>query len=235
MLWCLIAVALAASIEQVESRLAEIGSLRELRLQRSAPTMSIANIKKAAQGTIVVGLSGSTAWGAAVLPIPIGQLWAGLNDETRHAGYSPVTHTELVSGRVCKSGRVVLRYLPVPVPMVEDRWWLSTLKSNGRIAQESGNSVRELAWYGSTDASKVTSASGLKLIDNAAPIASTRGGWFLVAIDQFSTYVEYHSRTDPGEGIPSSLSSRLAVQGVRAAIEAMQKFAKEGHPVCPVY
>ncbi len=95
--------------------------------------------------------------------------------------------------------------------------------------------MRELAWKSSVDPAEVTSESGKKIIAEGSPIGSTRGAWFLVAIDQFSTYVEYYSNTDPGEGIPQSVSSRLAVGGVKSAIEAMQKFAKEGRPVCPVF
>jgi hypothetical protein len=95
--------------------------------------------------------------------------------------------------------------------------------------------VRELSWKSTVDPAEVTSESGKKMIGEGVPIGSTRGAWFLVAIDQFSTYVEYYSNTDPGAGVPAGISSRLAVGGVKSAIEAMQKFAKEGRPVCPVF
>jgi len=195
--------------------------------------MDPANIRKAAGGTIVTGLDGRRAWGVAVLDVPIGKLWAGLNDETRHPGYTPVTYSELLTGKVCESGRSVLQFLPVPV--VADRWWIGHLRSNAALARASGNSVRELSWKSTVDPAEVTSESGKKMIGEGVPIGSTRGAWFLVAIDQFSTYVEYYSNTDPGAGVPAGISSRLAVGGVKSAIEAMQKFAKEGRPVCPVF
>ena len=230
---CWLMVAFGASPEQVEARLAEVAPLRAQRIEAGAPVMDPANIRKAAGGTIVTGLASRRAWGVAVLNVPIGKLWAGLNDETRHPGYTPVTYSELLSGKPCESGRSVLQFLPVPV--VADRWWIGHLRSNAALARASGNSVRELTWKSSVDPAAVTSASGKKMIAEGVPIGSTRGAWFLVAIDQFSTYVEYYSNTDPGEGVPAGISSRLAVTGVKSAIEAMQKFAKEGRPVCPVF
>jgi hypothetical protein len=233
LLLCWLKIALGASPDQVEARLAEVAHFRAQRIEANAPVIDPANIRKAAGGSIVSGLDGKRAWGVAVLNVPIGQLWAGLNDETRHPGYTAVSYSELLSGKACESGRAVLQFLPVPV--VADRWWIGHLRANAQLARDSGNSVRELTWKSTVDPAEVTSEAGKKIIGQGQPIGSTRGGWFLVAIDQFSTYVEYYSNTDPGEGIPSSISSRLAVGGVKSAIEAMQKFAKEGRPVCPVF
>ncbi len=235
LLLCFLTVTFGATFEAVEARLTEIEPLRELRIRARAPRPSMADVRKATQGAVVVGLTGGRAWGVAVINVPIGKLWAGLNDETRHPGYTAVAYSELLTGRPCASGRSVLQYLPIPVPMVDDRWWIGHLRSNDRIARESGNSVRELVWISSVDPVAVTTVSGQKIIEKAVPITSSRGSWFLVAIDQFSTYIEYFSSSNPGEGIPTSVASRLATQGVRETIDAMQKFAKQGNPVCPVY
>ena len=139
---CWLMVALGASPEQVEARLTEIAALRAQRVEANAPVMDPANIRKAAGGTIVTGLDGRRAWGVAVLDVPIGKLWAGLNDETRHPGYTPVTYSELLTGKQCESGRSVLQFLPVPV--VSDRWWIGHLRSNAarvRAAEEWSGSV----------------------------------------------------------------------------------------------
>jgi hypothetical protein len=235
MLWMLLLVALswAASPDQVVARVAAVEPYRQQRHESLAPRPSEADIRKAAQGTIVSGLSGNTGWGVAVLDVPIGQLLAGLNDETRHPGYTATGFSVIVSGRACASGRMVFQFLPVP--MVDDRWWVSTLRSNSALSRDSGGAVRELYFRGHTDPALVTSPAARKLMVDAVPIGSTRGGWFLVAIDAYTTYVEYHSNTDPGAGVPTSLASRLAAKGVRDTIAAMEKFAKEGRPVCPVY
>ena len=79
---CWLMVAFGASPEQVETRLAEVAPLRPHRIEAGAPVMDPATIRKAAGGTIVTGLDGRRAWGVAVLNVPIGKLWAGLNDET---------------------------------------------------------------------------------------------------------------------------------------------------------
>lgn len=234
MLLLLIAtVALAVSPDLVEQRLSEISQYRAQRVERGAPTVSVANARKAAAGSIVTGVSGSKAWAVAVLNIPIGQLWAGINDETRHPGYTAVAYSELLSGRRCGSGRQVLQYLPVP--MVSDRWWIAIIRHNSKLIDASGGSVRELYWRSSVDPAKVTSAAGKKMVDAGAPIGSTRGAWLLVAIDPYNTYVEYYSNTDPGAGVPSSITSRLAASGVRDTIKAVHKFSKGGNPVCPVF
>ncbi len=235
MLWSLLLVAalFAATPDQVVNRVHDVEPLRALRVQSRAPRPSDAELRKVAQGSIVTGLTGRTAWGAAVLNLPIGRLWAGLNDETRHPGYTATAYSELLNGSVCASGRQVFQFLPVP--MIDDRWWVTTLRHNHKLQNESGSSVRELYFRGAVDPALVSSAAARKLMAKSEPIGSTRGGWFVVAIDAYTTYVEYHSNTDPGEGVPTSLATRLAAKGVKDTILAMERFAKEGRPVCPVY
>ena len=167
--------------------------------------------------------------------LSIGQLWAGLNDETRHPGYTAVSYSELVKGRPCQSGRAVFQYLPIPVPFVDDRWWIGHLKSNPALERSTGNSVRELVWSSSTNPAFVRSPSARKLMDAAVPLGSTAGSWLLVAIDPYTTWVEYVSISNPGEGVPTSVTSRLAAQGVRDQVLAIQNFSRTGNPVCPVY
>ena len=233
MIGLFLAVAFAATFEQIQERLTEIEPLRATRLERGAPRASVDDIRKASQGSVSVHVSGHKAWATAMINLPIGKFWAGLNDETRHPGYTAVAYSELLKGSPCQSGRAVLQYLPIP--MVSDRWWIGHIRSNSQIARSSSNSVREMVWRGSVDPAEVTTESGQKIIEKAEPVGSTRGGWFLVAIDQFSTYLEYYSNTNPGAGIPTSISSRLASQGVRDNIVAMKKFATTGRPVCRVF
>ncbi len=229
----LVTTVLAATPDQVITRLAAVEELRAARVRANAPRPGESDIRKAAQGSIITGLAGRTAWGVAVIKLPIGKLWAGLNDETRHPGYTATTYSELMAGQACASGRKVFQFLPIP--LVDDRWWVSGLYHNGKISRDSGGSVRELYFKGGSNPADVTSAAARKLLPKAAPIGHTRGGWFLVAIDAYTTYLEYHSNTDPGEGVPASLTTRLAGKGIKNTIAAMEKFAKEGRPVCPVY
>ena len=222
--------------EQLLARLDEVAQQRNLRIHASAPVPSEAELRKVAGGAIVTGLldssSGSRAYGAAVVNVGIGQFWAALNDETRHPGYTAVAYSELLEGRVCQSGRKVLQYLPVP--MLADRWWIGILTKNGKVHQASGGSVRELAFSSSVDPALVTSDSGKKMIGQAQPIGFSKGAWFMVALDERSTYVEYYLHTDPGGRIPGGMASMFATRGVRENIEAIQRFAKEAKPSCSI-
>ncbi len=230
-----VAVTFAATAEQISARLAEVAPHRELRTGRAVPPPSDADLRRAASGAINVSVAGQRASATTVVNMPIGKLWAGLNDETRHPGYTAVGYSELVKGRPCTSGRAVFQHLPIPVPFVDDRWWVGHLRSNANLERATGNSVRELTWKSTTNPEIVTSASGKKMISASAPLGYTTGSWFLVAIDPYTTWVEYASASDPGEGVPTSVTSRLAAQGVRDQILAIQKFSRSGNPVCPVY
>jgi len=233
MLWA--SLAFAVDADALESRLAEVAPLRDWRVYQ-APTPSSADIRKAAGGSVVTGLlsssSGSKAYGVAVVPVDIGRMWAALNDETRHPGYTAVEYSELISGSVCRSGRRVLQYLPVP--MLADRWWIGVIQLNSKIASQSGGAVRELSFTSSTDASEVTSEAGQKMISGATPVGFSKGGWLLVAVDDRHTYVEYFLHTDPGGRIPGGMASMFASKGVRQNIEAITRFAKENTPSCAI-
>ncbi len=209
---------------------------RGLRIHASAPSPSDNDLRKVAGGAVVTGLldssTGSKAYGAAIVNVGIGQFWAALNDETRHPGYTAVAYSELLEGRVCQSGRKVLQYLPVP--MLSDRWWIGTLTKNGKVHQASGGAVRELAFASSVDPALVTTDSGQKMIAKAEPIGFSNGAWFMVALDERSTYVEYYLHTDPGGRIPGGMASMFATRGVRENIEAIQRFAKEAKPSCSI-
>lgn len=236
-LWLLLGTSWALSPEQVEARLAEVDGLRDLRITKGVPKVSSADVRKAAQGSTVTGIlessgSASKVYAAAMVNMGITRLWAALNDETRHPGYTAVRYSELLNGQICRSGRRVLQYLPVP--MVSDRWWIGVLTINQDLMRQSGGSVRELAWNSSIDSSEITSPAGQKMIAKASPIAFTRGGWFLVALDERHTFIEYYVWTDPGGSIPGSMASMFATKGVRQNIDAIVRFAKEGNPSCPL-
>ncbi|MCA9491957.1 MAG: hypothetical protein KC621_18620 [Myxococcales bacterium] len=236
MLWC-IAPAGAVTTEELSARLAEVEETRQLRVWASAPHPSETELRKIAGGAVVttlVGASGggTSAYAGAIVPMDIGHFWAALNDETRHPGYTAVSYSELLSGRICQSGRRVLQFLPVP--MLADRWWIGVLTKNSKIMTASGGSVRELSWTSSIDPAEIGSTSGQSIIAKGEPIGFTKGSWFLVALDQRSTYLEYYIKSDPGGSIPSSMASMFVTKGVRETILAIQKFASEATPSCPI-
>ncbi len=226
----------AHSPEALIARLQQVHEHRSLR-QVNGHRPSEADLRKVASGGVITGLlessgGGNRAYGLAVVPLPISRFWAALNDETRHPGYTPVAYSELLEGRPCAAKRKVLQYLPVP--MMSDRWWIGMLSKNQRVQTASGGAVRELSWSSSTDASLVKTESGQKMISQAVPIGFSKGAWFLVALDERSTYVEYYLHSDPGGRIPAGMARMFATRGVRQAIEAIQKFAQEAKPACAI-
>ncbi len=233
-----ISAAEAVTPDALETRLAGIDSLRSMREAEGAPSISSSEVRRAAGGTIVTGLEqvqgspAAKAYGVAVLDVSISLLWAAINDETRHPGYTAVTYSELLHGRPCVSGRRVLQSLDAP--MVGTRWWIGLPRSNDDLAQRSGGAVRELVFSSTVDTDLVTSESGRAIISSATPIGSSDGAWFLVALDSRHTYVEYYVQTDPGGRVSPRLASMFASRGVRGTITAIRKFAREGNPSCPI-
>jgi hypothetical protein len=229
------AIAAAATPDGLSARLVEIQPQRELRMVR-APIPTEADLRKAAEGAVVTQLlsasAGSRTYGVAVVPLSIGAFWAALNDETRHPGYTAIGYSELLKGRACASGRRVLQFLPVP--MLSDRWWIGVLTKNTNLMQASGGALRELTWQSSIDPAEVTTDSGKKILAQAEPIGFSKGAWFLVALGERETYVEYYLHSDPGGSIPSGIAAKFATRGVRETIGAIQRFAREARPACPV-
>lgn len=231
-------LAIAVTPDELEATLLAAEPYRAQRVAQGPPVIPMAQMKRTAEGNVISGLievPGSTAgkaYTASIVDVPIATYWAAINDETRLPGWNSVAYAELLVGKPCVDGRRVLQY--IDVPWVDDRWWIGVPKQNRTMLRNSGGSVRELTFASSTDPAEVTSASGQKILGIAVPIAFSRGGWFLVAVDARSTYVEYYVWTDPGPGIPASLASSLAGKSVRDNVAAIARFAKEGKPSCPL-
>jgi len=184
---------------------------------------------------VVTGFTSDGAvYGLGIMNTPIANLWSALNDETRQAQYTAVAHSELIAGERCEEGRKIFQYLEIPVPFVSNRWWIGLPRGNARLMRDSGGAVRELTFSSSVDKSLVTSASAKPLMEAGEPIGYSKGAWFLVALDARTTWTEYHAWSDPGNGIPGGVASRIAPKGVRENFAALTKFANEGNPSCPI-
>lgn len=193
--------------------------------------------RTAAGGTVATGLvevpgvAARKAYGVGLIDVDIASLWAGLNDETHHPGYTSTGYSELLSGAPCASGRHVLQFLPVP--MVSDRWWITILTANEKIGAASGGSVRELWWTSSTDATEVKSERGKQAIADGIPVAFTKGAWLLLSVDATHTLVEYYVWSDPGGSVPAGAASWFAAGGVTDTLDAIARFTKDGKSQCP--
>lgn len=220
--------------EELVQTLSSVEHHRASRIGKSPPTFTPDDWKRAADGEILTGTQHGAVYGYGILRVPIAQLWSALNDETRQDRYAATSYSEVIKGEACKPGRRVFRYLEIGVMFVSDRWWIGVPTANDTLIRNSGGAVRELAWTTSVDPSEITTASAIAYRDAGAPIGSSDGAWYLVALDARHTWVEYHVYSNPGSGVPQSLANRLAAGGVRDNFKAMAKFAVEGSPSCPI-
>lgn len=220
--------------EELDQLLTRAEPHRTARIGYKPPAFSRADLLRASDGTVVTGTQGGAVYGYGIVRAPISKLWSALNDELGQDRYAATSYSEVLQGQPCQNGRQVFRYLEIGVMFVSDRWWIGLPKANATLMRNSGGSVRELTWRTSVEASRVTTPSAIAYRDAGAPIGSSTGSWFLVAIDARNTWVEYHVYSDPGSGVPSGLANRLAAGGVRDNFKAMAKFANEGNPSCPI-
>lgn len=235
--WC-VAVAMAGHpvLETVEAT----RSLRALRLAKGVPTVSTADYEAAANGEVATGLLGvddnpaKKTYGVAVLAAPIDRLWAAINDETKHVEHTALSYVELVRGRPCESGRRVLQYLDVDVPLIADRWWVTIRETNENIAAKSGGRVRELVWSNAPDGSDVTSAVGKSHLESGVMLGFTRGSWYLTAVDERHTLVEYYTWVDPGGDLSPSMMTMFAGRSIKKTFDQMEAIARLAEVGCKV-
>ena len=103
----LLGVALAGTpvdVSLVESRMAEIAPLRAKRLTTDAPALPSDALGKVASGQVVTTLASvpghkaKKALGLAVVDVPIGRLWAAVNDESSKVEWTRLGYLEVLEG-----------------------------------------------------------------------------------------------------------------------------------------
>jgi hypothetical protein len=234
-LWMM--VAQAVTPELVAARVAETSAWRGMLQDRQKPAISADAYARAAAGDVPTGLvtvsgySFKKAWGVGVVSVPIGRMWAAVNDDASKVAWTDLDYLEILSGRACQSGRRVFQFLPVP--LLTDRWWVIDVRQNDGLASASGGRMREQSWATNGDFSLPTASTqawGAK----GMPIASTQGSWVLIDLDGANTLVEYYTWADPGGSIPASIANTFADSGIEGSVRTFEKLAKAG-PGCPVW
>lgn len=231
MLLFIAATALAYDADTLLERVAQTESFRSHRIEGPLPTFSSDDYRKAAEGKVVTGLfrvegsSNKVGYGIGVLDVGIDQLWAGINSETQHVDLLPVDYIEVIEGSPCADHRKVL--MTASVPLITDRWWITQNTYNTAIHEASGGVMRELAWASPTDFANTTLTTAAQTAtDGLVAIGFSRGAWFLVALDDTHTLVEYHTWVDPGGRVPSGAASMFASAGIEDTFEAMETYAQ---------
>lgn len=239
MVWSwMLSVALAGPAPELPQVLERTAAWRSARIAQGVPAISADEYARVAKGEVVTGLRSvdgyatKKSYGVAVLDVPVAKLWGAINDESLHPEYTSLDYAELVRGSPCQSGRAVFQYLPSDVPLLDDRWWVTVRKVNPQIKAVSGGLVRELVWESAPDGSLVTSAKGKELMAGATQVGFTRGSWFVTAVNERQTLVEYYTWVDPGGSMSASLMNMVATRGITNALKNMEALAKDPRVKC---
>ena len=216
--------------EALLSRLEETQAWRSLLKAPGHPEIPTSSYLKAASGEIETGVEAKKGWGVAVFDIPIEHFWAAINDGLNHTGLTPIGYTELIRGQPCRDGRQVLMILPIPI--IDDRWWVIGTYTNTELHRQSAGQTREMHWH-QVDGFQPASLSEetRNRIDGMVHVSFTQGAWLLVQLDSGHTLGEYHSWVDPGGYIPSGPASPLAALGISRTFEAMETYAKTNRDI----
>lgn len=236
--WLTTVLAWGGGTPDLPQVLQALASYRDMRIAEGAPTLTDGQLREVAQGGVVTGLvsvegeAARKSYGAAILDRPIRRVWGAISDESLHPEYTSLSYAELVNGAPCESGRHVLQFLPVGVPMVKDRWWVTIRHHNDAMRKASGGRVRELVYRNAPDGSDVTSEAGRAKLTEGVMVGFTRGAWLLTAIGEEQTLVEYYSWVDPGGNLSPTLMSWFAGKTIRTTLESMEKLAGDERLRC---
>jgi hypothetical protein len=231
------AAAFAADAQAVQVRLEQARSAAP-RLAQTAPAIPDSAWREAAAGRTVTGLAsvpGEKArigWGVAVLDVPIGRMWGALNEELHHQELLGLGHVEIVRGAPCADRRHVMMVLPLPI--VNDRWWVVENRENAGLETATSGRARELTWDSVADpAAEPLSPAARAAIEGAVPVRISRGAWWLVDLDGTHTLAEYHAWTDPGGDLPAGVASRFAHGAIADTIDKLEAYATTAAVRCP--
>lgn len=227
----------AVTPDEIVARVEETRALRQKGLMDGdTPSFADDVYRTVAAGGVetslkaVEGYKAKKALGVGVIPVPIAKLWAAINDDASKPQYNRVDHTEVLEGGLCGAHRVVFMHLPLS--MLTNRHWVIDVRTNGELAAASGGKVREMVWK-SIDTPIPPATQASVFAKSSMPIEFTRGGWWLTAIDEENTLVEYWTWTDPGGYVPAGIASSFAAGGIKDTFEATKKLALAGTR-CPL-
>jgi hypothetical protein len=234
-LFATVAHATPSSVEIV-SAVERTQAMRIHRQANKVPTIPMSTYTQVSLNNVVTGLTdvgadAKVGWGVGIFPVPIEEMYAALNEEVQHVPASPVDVTEIIQGQACQDGRVV--FMNLPIPMLSDRWWVTTQGTSQGIRTQSQGHLAELTWdtIPNYTASSLPSHLQRHTIDGVH-VQESSGGWLLIKIDDTHTLGEYHSWSNPNGYIPSSIASMLSAQGVERVFESMLQYAQNHTETC---
>ena len=225
-----IAIGSLVSSADTQSLVDDLAPFRTKRMAKDAPKIPAGTYAKAESGEYISGLEGvdgvsaAKGWGVAIYDIPIEFVWKAVNDEGTFANRLPVNHSEVVAGKPKRDNRYLFQYMPLP--MVDDRWWVTHMRHNGDLYTASGGKIWEQAWTDATDTSRLK-PQHISMVESAQAVEWTHGSWLLIDLGNGKTLVEYYVWSHPGGSLPPGPASRFAGGAVKDTLGAMHQLAKE--------
>ena len=225
---------------EIEEQIKKTEGYRQFRDLDYYPVFPLSGYQKAATGRVATGVlpvqdnKFQVIWGIVVFDINIDILYAAVNEELKHIDATPVDYAVLLRGKACQHKRQVLMHLPVP--LLSDRYWVTTHSINPNIRAQSQGRVLEVSWEEIEDVdSLVLDQETKNIIDNSVYVSFNKGGWTFIRLDDTHTLIEYFSWSDPGGSIPDSLLpyvSSFTSSGIKDIFIAMETYAKNNEPEC---
>jgi hypothetical protein len=193
------------------------------------PKVTFEAHSKIAKGDIITGVekidSQPTGWGVTIFPYPIDQVWRGLNHEENHVNLSPVSQTSIIKGESC--GKIRHVFMQLPIPLLDDRWWVTEQSTNTDLEIKSLGKVRELVWSKiETNVSQEYIAQGI-IQPFGIEVEETRGSWIVYEMNENETIGIYHSYVDPGGYIPAGPVNSFAAGSISDTIQAMHTYISQ--------
>lgn len=215
---------------------AQLQQWQRYRTEGTAPTIPTSVYQKALNGEVATGIEvvedikAAKGYGVAVFNIPIDVFWRAVTDEDHHANNLPVTHSRTIEGPPRSNNHTLFQYMDIP--LFTDRWWIVRIQYNSGLYTASGGSAWELTWADRLKETSLRSKIDPSIIEDAMPIAWSKGAWLLYDLGNNKTLVEYHTWSDPGGNVPVGPATRLAAGEVETTLVNMSKFAKKHIPTC---
>lgn len=223
--------------DALQARAAEVAPLRDARLYKAAPAPSTADLAALAGGGRVgrvvaaPGEPTGRVYGAAILDVPIDTLWRALNDELAFVGTTVLSYARVVQGPACGSDRYGLMVMDIPV--LDDRWFINHNTHNSTVYNRSGGTVRELAWWSTTDPAQIAlNAADQAATEDAVFVSRNEGAWWLVQLSGDRVLAEYTSLTDPGGSVPAGPTATFSKGALNETFDGMLAMAKSGKLRC---
>jgi hypothetical protein len=218
--------------EEIQARLVEVDLERGTRTTRFSTPPPRKKIREAVEqvGKLFTHRDGKKGFGVVVIELPVGPLWAAVNDEDAHdiEGYLPLNRSEIIGGTPRGTSR---RVFQAGERMGLGRWWVTRTVMNGDLFMASEGALWEVVWE---DDMKNVDRKRPPVDDppDLSPIKWSRGTWLLVPLGESCTFLEHFTWSDPG-GFVGFIQGLVLGKALRQSIEGILRLAEERYRALP--